>query len=246
VTTKSMNGTAQERRVEKPISDLDLMLYLDGELSGERQEQVRRAITRDDVLRNKLEALELSSAIVRERADDAGANIDFADAVMARISANNSDVALDERDAAPVVQTTGEIAAADAAPVRLEKLGSPVKPSNDNARGIFALAALAVAAAASFMIWSRLAPNPSTAPAEPVAMVTTQEIAPAAPPVELQPAPIGVAEADVTEDQQVGVEVAAVDFGSKVGTIFYVETEAATSKHTTTVVWLTDPDGEEK
>jgi hypothetical protein len=43
-----------------------------------------------------------------------------------------------------------------------------------------------------------------------------------------------------------GVEVAAVDFGSRVGTIFYVETEAATSRHTTTVVWLTDSDGEEK
>jgi len=75
-------------------------------------------------------------------------------------------------------------------------------------------------------------------------MVTTPEVAPAAPPVEIQPAP--AAEAEAEEADEVGVEVAAVDFGSKVGTIFYVPTESATSKHTTTVVWLTDTDGEEK
>jgi hypothetical protein len=234
-----MNGTAHERRVEKPVSDLDLMLYLDGELSTERHEQVRRAITRDEVLRDKLSALEISSSIVRERALDAAANIDFADAVMARILANETSVSLDERDAAPGVPQPREISAH-------AKLGSRTKPSNDNARGIFALAAFAVAAAASLMIWGRLAPNSSVSPVEPVAMVTTPEVAPAAPPVEMPPAPTGGVEAEVAEEQEMGVEVAAVDFGSRVGTIFYVETEAATSKHTTTVVWLTDPDGEEK
>ncbi len=248
MTTKSMNGTAHERHVEKPVSDLDLMLYLDGELSAERHEQVRRALSRDKVLRSKFEALEVSSTIVRERALDAAANIDFADAVMAKILANDAAVSLDERDAAPVMQASRETSADDKPPLRLEKLGTRTSPSNDNSRGIFALVALAVAAAASFMIWGRLAPNPSAAPSQPLAMITTQEIAPATPPVELPAAPVAPApegDAEAVEDQM-GVEVAAVDFGSKVGTIFYVPTEAATSKHTTTVVWLTDPDGEEK
>jgi hypothetical protein len=246
VTTKSMNGTAHERQDEKAVSDLDLMLYLDGELSTERHEQVRRAITRDGVLRSKLSALETCSAIVHEQAVDAAANIDLADSVMAKIMKSGAAVSLDERDAAPGEQQPRETSASNTQNVRLEKLEARTKASNDNARGIFALAALAVAAAASLMIWGRMAPNPSVAPAEPVAMVTTPEAVHVAPPVEMQPAPVGETPPDVAEDQEMGVEVAAVDFGSKVGTIFYVETEAATSKHTTTVVWLTDSVGEEK
>jgi hypothetical protein len=53
---------------------------------------------------------------------------------------------------------------------------------------------------------------------------------------EQAPAPPSTQEAE----GDVGVEVAAVDFGSRIGTIFYVPTEAATSNHTTTVVWLAD------
>lgn len=247
MTTKSMNGTAHERHVEVPVSDLDLMLYLDGELSIDRHEQVRRALTRDEVLRNKLRALEVSSTLVRERALDAASNIDFADAIMGRIRTSKTDVSLDERDAAPNAQTNYEAATNNKPPVRLDAVGSRAKPSNDNARSIFAFAAIAVAAAASFMIWGRLAPSPSAPPPEPVAMMaTTPEVAPATPPVEMPSAPTTDAPAENADDQEVGVEVAAVDFGSKVGTIFYVETEAATTKHTTTVVWLTDPDGEEK
>lgn len=246
MTTKSMNGTAHERHLENPVSDLDLMLYLDGELSAERHDEVRRALTRDKVLRSKLSALEMTSTIIRERAVDAAANIDLADSVMAKILAGDAAVSLDQRDAAPVIDEPQDSPTEQVQPVRLEKLGARPQPSNDNARGIFALVALAVAAAASFMVWGRLAPNPSTMATEPVAMVTTQEVAPAKPPVELPAQPAVAPEAEAAEEQEVGVEVAAVDFGSKVGTIFYVPTEAATSTHTTTVVWLTDPDGEEK
>jgi hypothetical protein len=246
VTTKSMNGTAHERHLEKAVSDLDLMLYLDGELSADRHEEVRCAIARDKVLRNKLSALEITSSIIRERAVDAAANIDFTDSVMAKIMASDAAVSLDERDAAPIVDQPKESSPEQAQPVRLEKLGAQTRASNDNARGIFALVALAVAAAASFLVWGRLAPNPSTAATAPIAMVTTQEVAPAKPPVELPAAPANEAEPEAIDDQEMGVEVASVDFGSQVGAIFYVPTEAATSKHTTTVVWLTDPDGEEK
>lgn len=246
MTTKSMNGTAHERHIEQPISDLDLMLYLDGELSADRHDEVRRALTRDKALRSKLSALEVTSTIIRERAVDAAANIDLTDSVMAKILAGDAAVSLDKRDIAPVLDLdqSEDSSTHPAEQVRLEKLGARSQPSNDNARSIFALVALAVAAAASFMVWGRLAPNPSTT--APVAMVTTQEVAPAKPPAELPMQPAIAPEPETVEEPEVGVEVAAVDFGSKVGTVFYVPTEAAASTHTTTVVWLTDTDGEEK
>lgn len=244
MTTKSMNGTAHERHLEPSISDLDLMLYLDGELSADRHDEVRRALTRDQVLRKKLSALEVTATIIRERAVDAAANIDLADSVMAKILADDAAVSLDQRDLAPVLDQSQDASTHPAETVRLEKLGARSQPSNDNARSIFALVALAIAAAASFMVWGRLAPNPSTH--APVAMVTTQEVAPAKPPAELPPQPTIAPEPEAVEEPEVGVEVAAVDFGSKVGTVFYVPTEAAASTHTTTVVWLTDTDGEEK
>lgn len=239
-----MNGTAHERHIEQPVSDLDLMLYLDGELSADRHDEVRRALTRDKVLRSKLSSLEITSSIIRERAVDAAANIDLADSVMATILAGDAAVSLDERDVAPIIESSQESPTDEAEPVRLEKLNTRSQPSNDNSRSIFAFVALAVAAAAAFMVWGRLAPNAS--PTAPLAMVTTQEVAPAKPPAELPPQPAIAPEQETVEEPEVGVEVAAVDFGSKVGTVFYVETEAATTKHTTTVVWLTDPDGEEK
>lgn len=247
MTSKSMNGRANHQHNEPRVSDLDLMMYLDGELDSDRHEQVREALAHDKVLQGKLAALDFSSSIVQEQAHEAAANIDVADSVMALI-ASSKDVVLDERDAAPGAKTL-HIPVSEIAPVRLDKLGKKSGASNDNARGIFALAAFAVAAAAGLMIWGRVAPNSSTPASEPVAMMaTTPETAAvvvAAP--EPAAAPTGEAAVEAAEEQNdLGVEVAAVDFGSKVGAIFYVDADEATSKHTTTVVWLTDSDGEEQ
>jgi hypothetical protein len=44
----------------------------------------------------------------------------------------------------------------------------------------------------------------------------------------------------VEADDEHGVEVAAVDFGARIGSIFYVPTGLAASNATTTVVWLND------
>jgi hypothetical protein len=83
--------------------------------------------------------------------------------------------------------------------------------------------------------------DPQTADPEipsPVAAViaTSEPVAEPAPPVQDEtPAPEGEIEH--------GVEVAAVDFGTRTGTIFYVPMDADSSKHTTTVVWLADDVG---
>ncbi|MDI1448240.1 hypothetical protein [Polyangium sp. 6x1] len=242
MTTKTMNGEAHDTRTKRPPTDLELMMYVDGELEGERLREVRQALSRDSVLRNKVAALSLSASIVRENAESA-ASIDLTDGIMARIAADESSTR-DARDAAPaLLEVPVERKGADVKPLLrpgLDKAASKSAPSNDNSRGIFALAAIAVAAAAGLMIWGRMdvgAPQPQGAP---VAAVTTPAELPAAPAPTPAEAP-RAADADAQDgDAEPGVAVAAVDFGTKIGTIFYVPAEAATSNHTTTVVWLAD------
>jgi hypothetical protein len=77
----------------------------------------------------------------------------------------------------------------------------------------------------------------SQTPEAPIAaMTSTPEQIPA------PPAPVKAAEPTPSPDadDEHGVEVAAVDFGARMGTIFYVPTGAAASNATTTVVWLND------
>ena len=236
---KTINGQAHERHWKRPPSDLELMLYLDGELEEPRLRDVREAIERDKRLQKKLAALALVSEVVEENAIST-AQIDLADAIMAKVA--TEDVrALDPRDLAPQPKLA-ERAPAEVKPL-LAKTAAPSKVgvSNDNGRGIFSLAALAVAAAAGLMIWGRMDTGMLRPDAAPIAMLNTPEAVlsaalptPAVAPTEAAPA------VEQEGDDGVGVEVAAVNFGSRIGTIFYVPTEAATSNHTTTVVWLSD------
>lgn len=239
MTTKMMNGEAHETRTKRPPTDLELMMYVDGGLEGERLREVRLALSRDSVLRSKVAALSLTSSIVRENAES---DIDLADGIMARIAADKSPT-LDARDAAPApLDAPVERKDADVKPLLRPGLGKATTkpaPSNDNSRGIFALAAVAVAAAAGLMIWGRMDVGTPHSQGAPVAAITT----PAELPEALAPTPAEAprAASDVEDgDAEPGVAVAAVDFGAKIGTIFYVPTEAATSNHTTTVVWLAD------
>ena len=243
MNTKTMNGEAHETRTKRPPTDLELMMYVDGELEGERLREVRQAVSRDDVLRSKVAALSLSGAIVRENAESDFAGIDLSDGIMARIAADKSPTreARDEAPGPTAPALAPEPKEAEVKPLLRPGLGKVAakSPSNDNSRGIFALAAIAVAAAAGLMIWGRM-DVATPGPQAPVAAVTTPAEAPAEPAQAPAEAP-RVAETDTEEsDDEVGVAVAAVDFGAKIGTIFYVPTEAATSNHTTTVVWLAD------
>ncbi len=238
MTTKSMNGGARDPLAKRPPTDLELMLYADGELEGERLREVKLAVEKDAALRSKLTALRLASDIVRE--DALAADIDLTDGIMARITAASGTAERDPRDAAPAPKVAEQRLPAKVEPLLQPGVGKKVAAkrgaSNDNARGIFALTAVAVAAAAAMMVWGRVDTAPTRPQEAPVAVApNTQETAPAEPaPAPPAAAPAGEGETDV------GVEVAAVDFGSRVGTIFYVPAEAAPSNHTTTVVWLAD------
>lgn len=121
------------------------------------------------------------------------------------------------------------------APKSLPHIGIPPskRTANDNARTIWALTAVAVAAAAAFMIWGKTADGPV---ADPVRPSTTQALPDEPGPdfrAQLPP------DTPTTPDTEVagGVEVATVDFGQTQGSVFYVP---GSSGETTTVVWLAD------
>jgi hypothetical protein len=203
-------------------SDLDLMLYADGELEGEARAAVEAYLAKVAAGSTKVAQLNLASSILREQALDAAGKADgIADAVMAKIAAGGA-----------VAKETPALKLASLAskPAPSRRATRRERSANDNARAIFALAAVAVAAAAGLMIWGRMDAAPQHAP---IAISTTSPQSPALPS-SAAPASEG--------DNEPGVEVAAVDFGARMGTIFYVPTKESTSNGTTTVVWLNDDD----
>lgn len=204
-------------------SDLDLMLYADGELEGEERAAVEAYIARVGAGSTKIAQFNLVSSLVRDQAlDGAGKADGLADAVMAKIAAEDAS-AKEAPPRAPIALAS--------APRALKAQARGERSANDNARGIFALAVVAVAAAAGLMIWGRMDATPQHAP---IAISTTSPQSPVPPAsvTSATPAPEG--------DNEPGVEVAAVDFGARMGTIFYVPTKESASNVTTTVVWLND------
>ncbi|AUX25877.1 hypothetical protein SOCEGT47_064300 [Sorangium cellulosum] len=210
-----------------PPTDLELMLYVDGELDEARHRQVEEHVLHDPSCRAKVAGLLAAGDMVREGALSSSAADGIAERVMARIREGQGEVAEDAGGAAarPLA------APPPAEPPRIR----PVRrsPANDNARAIFALTALAVAAAAALMVWGRTeaeppsAALPTPAPVEVLAPRAATTSEPAAPP-------------SAEGALEPGVEVAAVDFGARMGTIFYVPREAVASGPTTAVVWLSD------
>jgi anti-sigma factor RsiW len=114
-------------------TDLELMLYADGELEGERLEAVEAYLAQDEAARKKLLAMDMVSSVVREQPHATKAD-DIADLVMARIAAEPKK-----------------------AETAVEKKPAPAqrKPANDNARGLWIIAGIAAAAAAALLLWSR-------------------------------------------------------------------------------------------
>lgn len=205
---KTSHGGAADRP-----TDLDLMLYADGELPEDRLAAVEAYLAEDRGAQQKMIALGIVSGVVRgEAIAGAAKGGDIADLVMRSIA----------EQPAP----GGEVVPLRAA----EKTGKQKRrAANDNGRGsLWALAAFAAAAAASLLVWNR-DPAPSThASADHSARPALS--APGEPAKIEAPRPEG--------DADPGVEVAAVDFGGLTGAVFYVPGTSAST--TTTVVWLSD------
>jgi hypothetical protein len=208
---------------------MELMLYVDGELDSERLADVEAFIEESDVARRKVAALRMASGIVLEHTMAVSKPIDIASAVMAKIDAGVAEPSMKNGAGADIIDIReGHVA-------KVERSVERSRAANDNSRGIFTLAAIAVAAAAGMMIWGRMGAEQSRPTVS--APVMTQEAAPQAP---AEPAKKTAEEpAALDGDTEHGVEVAAVDFGAHMGTIFYVPTDA-TAGVTTTVVWVDD------
>lgn len=209
-------------------SDLELMQYFDGELEEPRRSAVAAFLSADLGAQNKVAGLTITSAILRDQAESLSAADGIADLVMAKISADPG---------ANVHPSQAKVLPFPALSTK------PAAPANDNSRRIFAaLGALAVAAAAAFALWGQAsAPPAGPARSTPVAAVT----APSTVPTAVNPEPdIDAASVNAEADTEHGVEVAAVDFGAHMGSIFYVPSGSIEAKRTTTVVWLADDAGE--
>jgi hypothetical protein len=233
-------------------SDLELMRFFDGELDDdEREAEIEAWLEEDDAHdgRDKLADLGLVAGIVAEEAMARAADIDLVDAVMDGLDeAEELEGAADAEAEVvelprPVARERAELpevaGAASGAAGSSRAAGSSHAAANDNARSIYGLAAVAAAIAAGLFFWGRSDPTAELAhvPARPPIEETV--VAPAATPA----APEALADAVAEEDEDPTVEVAAVDFGSNSGSVFYVsgdENAAATA-----VVWITDDAGEE-
>lgn len=217
-------------------TDMELMLYVDGELDDARRAEIEAHLAQSESGRRKIAALRIGSGMVREHAMASAKDFDIASAVMATIDAVAADPPAKSSAKSPARKEGAEAEVIDIGARKAAAVDKP-KAANDNSRSIFTLAAIAVAAAAALMIWGKMGADPGrSADSAPV----TAKEAPVmpAPPPENPPAPSAEV-ASAESDSEHGVEVAAVDFGAHMGTIFYVPTDTAAGA-TTTVVWVDD------
>lgn len=207
------------------ISDRELMRFYDGDLDDERTEEIERWLDEgalDDEALDKLAGLDLVGDLLAEAVDGDERADDVVDAVMAKLDAAGEDADAEDDEAA-----NEDV---DAELVPLKKLQTP---ANDNAPRIYMLAAVAAAAAAGLYIWGNQGQDvepPPHAYVPPTTMTAEPTASPAAP----APPPTAVGLAD---DEDEGVEIAAVDFGTHRGSVFYVGDASAGR---TAVVWIND------
>jgi hypothetical protein len=210
-----------------PPTDLELMMFHDGELDEARHGEVEAYLqgegSRDGA--SKLAGLGLVSALVIEsqatvaRAQQKQAD-SIASSVITRLDKENAFEGQSSRR-----PLAGEAAAA-----------------NDNGRFIMVLAGLAAAAAAALFVWGRTTP-PEPAAAVDTVEAPTAELAPPAPVETVAVVPSASASAavpavEVEQESEPSVEVASVDFSAASGAVYYVPSDSV--GQTTAVVWLKD------
>ncbi len=268
-------------------TDLELMMYADGELTEPRSSEVARFLEASESSKEalqKLRGMTIVGDLVREhsaRLATAHAADDIVSSVMKAIDAARlasqpaslsgaaqasssattsvvktaSEKAASEK-AASVKAASVKAASVKAASVKEVKTASvdtsaiegAKTPANDNNRFIYGLAGIAAAAAVALGMWGRNPPSPQATGREPVVREIPSMVAPnpsvamvkrgspdgAGPDTPSEAIP---GEGDGPQDEP-SVKVASVDFGAKVGTIYYVPKD--TRGATTTVVWLAD------
>ncbi len=214
--------------VSPPPSDLELMMFHDGELDEARHREVEAYLraegNTDKVSAGKLAGLGLlSSLIVESQIPVARAQEKQADSIASLVLEG-----LDQPSEKPALRDTPKL---------------DVPPANDNnGRFIMVLAGLAAAAAAALFVWGRSAPPEAPSAAIDTAVeVPAEAVVTPVPAETVAVAPSSLASAVVpaqVEESEPSVEVASVDFGAASGAVYYVPGDSA--GQTTAVVWLKD------
>lgn len=206
-------------------TDMELMLFHDGELEEPRRAEVAAWLEQSDVGKAKVAGLSFGGELVRESALARAASFDITDAVMAKAKSENGKADAVGEQAAKVTPIKSK-AAPKAAPEDAS--------GKDGGRLLLPLTALAAAAAAALFLWGRSEPKQvEVAKTEPTETAPVQPLppTPAPAPTELEP----FAKADI---EDLGVQVASVNFGSRQGSVFIVGDES--QGPTTAVVWVTE------
>lgn len=236
----------------KAPTDLELMMFADGELDEARSSEVARylADTSTEEARAKLSTMSMVGELTRREADRLAianqADL-IADAVMKSIaegalgSSKPEPAKRAKIEPTKVESTRPDAKRGDPTTLKLEpaKVELSGRPANDNQRFIYGIAGIAAAAAIALGFWGRSAPETRTAGREPV----VHEI-PSSLPLEVAAAssqpPSPSAKPGTVDDavsDEPTVKVASVDFGANTGAIYYVPRD---TPGTTTVVWLAD------
>lgn len=223
-------------------SDLELMAYFDGELEEPRRSEVERLIAADADLEAKVSGLTLGAALARERYADVEPGGAMSDAIMDAIARQDDARQDDARQEEAHVQVDRQAETRREGRLQVVDGGHESSPaSNDNGRLIFRLAAIAAAAAAVLFFWGRadLDGDPTkVAQTSQVTAVTAMVSPIPSGPANVAKRPDGASAKVEVEEEAPGVEVAAVDFGSRTGAIYYVS--GANNGAATPVVWLSD------
>jgi hypothetical protein len=208
------------------VDDRELMRLLDGELDDDMAADIEARLEDDEQARAKLAGLERVGSVVRELIDGDERGDSIVAAVMSRIDAETEDDGAADDDA------SGDEPLPALPRIERGKLAADVGgPANDNARTIYAIAVAAAAVAAGLFFYSRTSPETvAQAPAPVVAERTA--VAPAAPPATARVA-------EQADDDEPEVEIAAVDFGSRSGSVFYISGGKNTAA-STAVLWVSD------
>ncbi len=228
-----MTTPSNDTEPAAPIDDrdLELMRFLDEELD-EAEAEAFAAKLDDEVVRAKLAGLELVGELLRENAQADERADSIAAAVMERLEAQCS------------IRKDDDESSADVEPIAsqpdLRPSATNDAPANDNSRSFFALAAMAAAVAAGLFLWGRSNPTAEVAqaPYDPPAVAAEM-------PTSIKPAAADTASLGEAEEEmgQVGMEIAAVDFGAQQGSVFYVG--GSDEANATTVVWVTESGDEQ-
>lgn len=216
--------------MKKP-TDMELMLFADGELDESRHHEVERFLASDAASRDKLAGLRVVGAFVREQGEGELPTLNIADAVLLKLTEEGRSTRVPADNVIPLQGRRHQ------AP-KSEREAPASGLFGRTSRAVYYFAGAAIAAAAAMSLWVQVDPQMPALPPTTAIVPGAQAVPGPAAALPADTAPVAALEPEV------GVEVAAIDFGTRTGAIFYVQGNEAATGSTTTVVWVNDS-GEE-